>query len=156
VVEVSIIYDVHATRDGQWWVVTVPEVPGAFSQVRRLDQVDEAIREAIGFVAQVPIGSVGVDTVIDLPVSVVDQVAQARRAVTDAEQARRDAAALSRAAALRLLDAGVTGHDAAHIMGVSPQRISQLTTTDTGQSITSARRRRSIRVTDAPSLAESA
>ena len=34
-------YRVDATRSGDWWAITiVPELPGAFSQCKRLHQVD--------------------------------------------------------------------------------------------------------------------
>jgi predicted RNase H-like HicB family nuclease len=47
-------YEVHAERDNGWWVLTVPAVPGAFSQARRLDQAPEMITDAIALVLGVP------------------------------------------------------------------------------------------------------
>lgn len=119
-------YEVTAVRDGKWWVVTVPDVPGAFSQIRRLDQVADAIREAIAFVARVDEDDVGVHLTIDLPGGILHRVEGAREAVAEAEKAQREAAALSRDAARSLVEAGLSGYDAASVMGVSPQRISQL------------------------------
>ncbi|MFD3506764.1 hypothetical protein [Nocardia sp. NPDC058666] len=36
----------HASRSGGWWAISVPEVPGLFTQVRRLDQVVATVRDA--------------------------------------------------------------------------------------------------------------
>jgi hypothetical protein len=56
-----------------------------------------------------------------------DAVRTAREAVRSAERGQQEAAALSRAAARALVrDAGLTGADAAEVLGVSPQRGSQL------------------------------
>lgn len=33
-------YRAHAVRSGNWWAIDVPDVPGAFTQVRRLDQAE--------------------------------------------------------------------------------------------------------------------
>lgn len=41
-------YNAHAEWDDDgWWVITAPDVPGAISQCRRLDQAAENIAEAI-------------------------------------------------------------------------------------------------------------
>jgi len=54
------------------------------------------------------------------------EIAAVRAAVDHAERAQREAAARSRALALRLRDAGLTGADIAVVLRVSPQRVSQL------------------------------
>jgi predicted RNase H-like HicB family nuclease len=47
-------YTVHAVRSQGWWGLTVPEVPGAVSQVRSLASAEEYVREAIAFIAGTP------------------------------------------------------------------------------------------------------
>lgn len=42
-----------ARRDGRWWVVQCDQLPGALSQVARLEQAEVVHREAIAFVADV-------------------------------------------------------------------------------------------------------
>lgn len=49
-----------ARRDGKWWVVQCDQHPTAFSQVTRLDRAEEVHREAIAFVADIPIADVTV------------------------------------------------------------------------------------------------
>lgn len=36
----------HVRRSGDWWAVEVPEVPGLYTQVRNLDDVADAVRDA--------------------------------------------------------------------------------------------------------------
>ena len=55
-----------------------------------------------------------------------EEIAAVRAAVDHAERAQREAAARSRALALRLREAGLTGADIAVVLRVSPQRVSQL------------------------------
>ena len=45
---------------GDWWVLEAPDV-GAVSQVRRLDQVEDEMREAIAHLAGLPESEVEVD-----------------------------------------------------------------------------------------------
>ncbi|MFF6997936.1 type II toxin-antitoxin system HicB family antitoxin [Streptomyces sp. NPDC008313] len=40
-------YRVVARRTGEWWALEVPDLPGVFSQVKRLEQAEGAVREAI-------------------------------------------------------------------------------------------------------------
>lgn len=52
-------YRVRAVRSGGWWAITVPELPGVFSQARRLDQVEPMAREAIAFLLDVDAAQIG-------------------------------------------------------------------------------------------------
>ena len=47
-------------RDGEWFPVEVPEVPGVFTQGRDLSEVEEMAREAIAMMLDLPIGDVAV------------------------------------------------------------------------------------------------
>src|SRR3989337_2360134 len=50
IVSVKSTYEVVATRIDRWWGLTVPDVPGALSQVRSLDEADAHAREAVALV----------------------------------------------------------------------------------------------------------
>jgi predicted RNase H-like HicB family nuclease len=54
-------YRVIARRVGGWWALEVPELPGVFSQVGRLDGAEGAAREAIALMLGVDADTVSVD-----------------------------------------------------------------------------------------------
>ena len=55
------------TSSGDWWAISVPEVKGAFSQARRLDQVEGMAREAIALILDVDRQSFDIEVLPDLP-----------------------------------------------------------------------------------------
>lgn len=121
------VYTVRCQRSGGWWAITIPEVPGAFTQARRLDQVESMARDVIGLMLGVPEDSFGIQvaTVLDdRAQKVLEQVDKAKGA---AEDARREAVvAMDRAARTLVRDEGLSLRDAGRLLGVSFQRVSQL------------------------------
>lgn len=121
-------YTVRAERDGKWWALSVAGLPGALSQVRRLDQAEAMAREVISLVTDKPEDSFEVQIVPDL-------VEPARAALDELDQAKASfAAAATRVTALQqrlahtlVEDQGLTVRDAGALMGVSFQRVAQLT-----------------------------
>jgi uncharacterized protein YegP (UPF0339 family)/predicted transcriptional regulator/predicted RNase H-like HicB family nuclease len=113
-----------AQRSAGWWAVEVPEVPGVFTQARRLDQIPEMVRDAVALVSGKEAGEIEivVDPHTDMDVVVAEALA-ARAAATVAQEAAMDA---YRDAAKRLSDAGLTVRDSGQLLGVSPQRVSQI------------------------------
>ncbi|MEH6797620.1 MAG: hypothetical protein V7694_26225, partial [Rhodococcus sp. (in: high G+C Gram-positive bacteria)] len=78
-----------ATRSGQWWAVEVPEVDGAYTQARRLDQIPKMVADAVSLLEDVPADTVEVDLDIDLGVpDVSEYVRSARVEVKAAAQAQ--------------------------------------------------------------------
>ena len=53
-------YAVLAERSGRWWAISVPELPGVFSQARRRDQIEAMARDAIALYLDVPLDSFAV------------------------------------------------------------------------------------------------
>lgn len=47
-------YTAVYTRSGEWWAITVPEVPGVFSQARTISEVEPMASEAIALMLDVP------------------------------------------------------------------------------------------------------
>jgi hypothetical protein len=117
-------YDVLVERVGDQWGVTVPDVPGAISLVRKLSRAEEHIREAIAFVAKIDAAAFDVTVHLTLPQS--DELAEVRSLTLRAEQLQREAADRTRVLVKQLSADGITGGDLATILGVSPQRVSQL------------------------------
>ena len=119
-------YTVKATRADSWWVLTVPEAPGAVSQVRRLSQAEEYAREAVAFVLGVAPDEFALRIEADLADDLEQQIRQAKEAAGEAQTALSRASLLSGEAVRALLDSGLSGNEVAVILGVSKQRVSQL------------------------------
>jgi predicted RNase H-like HicB family nuclease len=124
-------YTALCRRSGDWWAVEVPEVPGVFTQARRLDQVPAMAAEAIALLLDVDPGEVKVEVV-----STIDEAADAlvREALATKQEAARAAANASRAAtrAAQALhrDYKLPVRDVGTIMGISYQRAHQLLPTE--------------------------
>jgi DNA-directed RNA polymerase specialized sigma subunit len=119
-------YTVEAVRDGKWWILRTVEAPGAVSQVRKLSQAEEYIREAFSYTTGEPDDTFTVQVVPQFPDRVAAEIAGAKSALADLDRRQRAAAVLSRAAARDLLAEGLTGAEVAKVLRVSPQRVSQL------------------------------
>ena len=119
-------YKVTAQRDGRWWFVRVPEVPGAITQARRLDQVEAMAREVVSLLREVEPDSFHLDVHAVLPDEVRTELDRARELQRDAARTQAEAASLVRAAARKLRAQGLTVADLGAVLGVSVQRASQL------------------------------
>ncbi|MCX4387091.1 hypothetical protein OG777_09125 [Micromonospora peucetia] len=97
----------------------MPEIKGVFSQARRLDQVEGMARDAIALMLDVDPHSFDIDVQPDLP----QEVTRARSELRKAEESAEEATVT---AARALLAKGYTVRDAGALLGISPQRVSQL------------------------------
>lgn len=118
-------YRVTARRVGEWWALEVPDLPGVFSQAKRLDQADEAAREAIALMLDVEPEEVAVEVAPALPREAQDVLAAVKVAQEEARKAAdREREAMQRAAAV--LTKQLSQRDAGRFLGVSFQRVHQL------------------------------
>jgi len=124
-----ITYRVTAIREADWWSLVAVDVQGreVASQSRRLDQSEAAIREAIALVLDVDDDAFDVHINPDLShVEVSGRTLEAlevRRALAElTSRARRQ----TPAAVAELRQAGLTVRDVAHLLGVTPSRVSQI------------------------------
>jgi len=133
------LYTARAQRDGKWWAVSVAGLPGALTQVRRLDQAEAMAREVIAMVLDVS------EDAFD--VTVTPDLTKPQRAALDAlNQAKANyekaAAAVTKrqqdVTALLVRKDGLTVRDAAEVLGVSFQRVSQLTAAGTPKKATAS------------------
>ncbi|BDH08944.1 type II toxin-antitoxin system HicB family antitoxin [Streptomyces hygroscopicus] len=118
-------YRVTARRAGDWWALEVPDLPGVFSQAKRLDKADEAAREAIAVMLDVEIEDVEVEIEPVLPKEAVQALKAAEKAEKAAEDARKAAQKAMQEAAATLTES-LSQRDAGRVLGVSFQRVSQL------------------------------
>lgn len=121
-------YTVEVEREGRWWMISVPEIDG-LTQARRIGEVEEMARSLIAVSTGTPVAEVSVRvTRIGVPgladiASAAERVRQLRSEAAGAEsRALRESGNF----AAMLTSAGIPVRDTASLIGVSPQRVSQL------------------------------
>ena len=116
-----------ARRTGSWWAIEVPEVPGAFTQAKRLDQVPEAAASAIADLLEIDKSEVEVEVEPVLARPMLDAIETASDLSQAASEAQEAAWLAMRIAVTALRrEAGLTTRDAATLLGVSHQRVAQI------------------------------
>jgi DNA-binding CsgD family transcriptional regulator len=124
-------YRVVVTREDGHWLADVPELQGAHTYARNLPALDQAVREVIVLAADLPDEAMP-ELVIDYDYHTGDPeldttAVEVRRLRRQAYELAATAAAQTEQAAIRLVARGLSVRDAAALLGISPQRVSQLT-----------------------------
>ena len=124
-------YRVVVTREDSHWLADVPELHGAHTYARNLPTLDQAVREVIVLAADLPDEAMP-ELVIDYDYHTGDPdldaaAMEVRRLRQQADALATTAAARTGQAAVRLVASGLSVRDAAALLGISPQRVSQLT-----------------------------
>ncbi len=120
-------YRVTAERDGKFWFLRVPDLPGIFTQVRRLEQAPEMIRDAIALMLDVPADTFDVNVEPALDPELAELIASTQRI-------RNAAAHFVNGSNTRLASTvhalvgqqQLTVRDAAALLDLSFQRVAQL------------------------------
>lgn len=112
-----------ARRSNRWWAIEVPQIPGLFTQVRRLDQVETQVRAAAETLG-IDVGAIRVEP--ELQVQEGDLLESVRAARSEAKSAQERSSKLTRQLIATLRDQGLTIRDIAAIAGISPQRVSAI------------------------------
>jgi predicted RNase H-like HicB family nuclease len=124
-------YRVHVTREDNQWLADVPELEGTQTYASSLTALDRHVREAIVLGADLPDEAMtGLDLswTYDIGNHLVDQANEIRaeREALAAKEKRLDQ--VTRELAIKLTnDLGFSVRDAGPLLGISHQRISQLT-----------------------------
>ncbi|HET9346161.1 MAG TPA: type II toxin-antitoxin system HicB family antitoxin [Candidatus Limnocylindrales bacterium] len=119
-------YTVTADRDGAWWAIRVVELPGVFSQARRLTDVERMARDAIALFNGVTRDSFDLTVQERITPDADAVVVEARMARAEAVESQRVASKKSREAAEALARLGLPQRDIGRILGLSHQRVAQL------------------------------
>jgi hypothetical protein len=127
VVAVNRTYNATASREGKWWLITVEGV--GVTQARSLRDARRAARGLISAMLDLDEDEIAVEVDPVLDQQLAAKVRYARVKVSDLDRQQREAAAASRHAARALIEAGLTGADAAAVLEISPQRVSQILAT---------------------------
>jgi hypothetical protein len=117
---------VDVERVGEWWNLRFADVDFVYAQTRGLDQVEAAARRALSLKLEVPQDSFELDIRLQLPAELSearDAVRESREAAEAAQQAASDR---TRELVRTLVRQRFTVRDIGEIIGLSPQRVSQL------------------------------
>lgn len=118
-------YTAVCEREGKWWVVTVPELErGGVTQVRRIDQVEETVRDLVLLMTGEEPGEIVVDPRLEKELAA--ELAAAKTLRGKFEELRTRAAEAQLRIARNLWNAGFTHRDIGQLLGVSHQRAQQL------------------------------
>ena len=117
-------YEVTARRWKRGWELHIHSV--GVTQSHGLKDAEVMARDYIATVLDVGPATFDVRVTPEVGAGMDAEIAQARRAVQEAEDAQKAAAAQSRKVVAKLIDAGLTGKDVATVLKISPQRVSQL------------------------------
>jgi hypothetical protein len=118
-------YFVAAKRWARGWELHIEGV--GVTQVSTLSKAETTAREYIAFALDLEDQtSFTVDIVPQLDDVLAKQVAVARAEVKEAERRQREAAAKQREVAKQLGRSGLSGREIAAVLGLTPQRVSQL------------------------------
>lgn len=121
-------YRVNAEWDDTgWWVVTVPDVPGAITQCRRLDQVPADAAEVIEIQTGQAVDPAEIDVHPCLPGEAGEAAAEARRLRAEAQSLREQAEERTQSAVDLLVQRGFPLRDVGSLTGITFQRAQQLT-----------------------------
>lgn len=122
-------YKIEVHRDGRWWMIAVPEL-GQITQARRIAEIEDMARSLIAVSTDAPMADIAVE-VTRITLSGGDDILRPAHEIeglrSRAKALEAQAADAARAFALSLTKAEVPVRDAATLLRVSPQRISQLT-----------------------------
>ena len=122
-------YQVTVTKDGRWWLISVPAIDG-LTQARKIGEIEQMARELIAVTLDVRLSKVRVSVVIETVGAVEAVAARARKIEADRRKARqlnRQADEDARRLARELAAEHVTVRDIGTILGLSHQRAHQLT-----------------------------
>jgi predicted RNase H-like HicB family nuclease len=119
-------YTARVRRSGAWWAIDVPELPGVYSQARRLDRAEPMARDAIGLYLDVDPTTLDIRVETILPSDLRRDVDAVGRLRADADRLQAESSGALRNLTHELVDRGLSVRDAAAILGISHQRVSQL------------------------------
>ena len=119
-------YTVHAKRWAHGWELHIDGE--GVTQARSLATADRQVRDYLSLLHDLD-DDAAFDVVIvpELGATIERDVRKARQAVADLASRQRKTAEMSRAAVQKLRKAGLKGAEIAAVLGVTPQRVSQLT-----------------------------
>ena len=120
-------YTVTTERSGNWWAFSVPEVPGAHGQAKRLEQVRDEARDVISMMLDAEPDSFDVSMSVKLDPRIEHALDEAKAARQEFDTYQRVAQEKLRFAAEQIKEVGgLSVRDIGSLLDVSFQRVSQI------------------------------
>lgn len=124
-------YRVVVTRENESWLADVPVLQGAHTYARSLPALDQAVREVVVLAVGLPDDAMP-DLVLEYDYHTGDPeldttALEVRRLRRQADELAAAATERTSQAAIQLAARGLSVRDIAALLGISPQRVSQLT-----------------------------
>lgn len=125
------VHEVVVTREDGVWLAEVRGLEGAHTFARSLPSLDQAVREVIVLTADLPDEAMS-GLVLGYRYDTGDpeldaRALEVRRLRRQADELAAEVAARTGQAAAELVARGLSVRDVASLLGISPQRVSQLT-----------------------------
>lgn len=121
------VHRVSAERnDRGWWIVRVVDMRHVVTQARRASEVEDAARDVIALLEEVPPDSFDVEVAHHVADDLDAQIAEARRLRTEADALVRRSRDATADAARRLRDAGLSVREIGALLGIAHQRAQQI------------------------------
>jgi hypothetical protein len=140
VAAVTKTYEVLAKKWRRGWELHIEGV--GVTQSRSLADAEEMARDYIALDLDVPEDSFDVRVTAEVGGGVDEKVKRTREKINAAAQAQSKAAESSRALVSELKGLGLSGKDMAAVLGITPQRVSQLARPRAGTTAASKARHR--------------
>lgn len=119
------VIDATATREGKWWIITIPELD-TVTQARTVSEIQEMADDLAAVWLDTDPETIDVHVSIELPEQFRTAWEEAQAKAVAARVDQVAAAALSRTVVRGLREAGYTYDDAALVLGLSKARVYQL------------------------------
>ncbi|OBG25436.1 hypothetical protein [Mycobacterium sp. E3198] len=123
-------FKIEIKREGRWWMVYIPEIDGV-TQARRLAEAPTMARDYIALDRGIPVSEITVEIAsirMEEPAfrELLDTARQIKHTRAQAAELERESTQQARDFAHWLVTYGVPVRDIAVLLGISPQRVSQL------------------------------
>ena len=121
-------FNASAVHFQGWWAITVHGVLDStiHTQAKRIDRIEYMARDAIALGLQVSPDSFDVTVSFEIDPQLQALIEQAKAASRTAQDAQLQATSKTKSAVELLHEQGFSTRDAGALIGLSPQRISQL------------------------------
>jgi hypothetical protein len=123
-------FTVTVTREGPWWVAVVDGVRGSAVETRRLQDLEDEVRDGLALLLDVDAQDLKLTWHYELPDDSAEALRIYRQARACREEAERTYEESLRRVAVSLEKAHVSVRDTATLMGVSHQYVQQLRNKD--------------------------